>query len=196
MKKDELIALGIDEEKAKQILVLHGKDIESFKATNDTLKTENDGLKEQVGLANTTIESFKKMDVEGIKKSADEYKTKYDQAVLDHKKELDQLVFDRVLEDNLKEFHVKDPSDIIPHLNKELLKLGEDKKQLIGLKEQVDPLVEKKPYLFESASEETSVDETKPPVVPVIVKGTKSQSVITDKIVAAAREGARLDSPK
>ncbi len=31
MKKEELIALGIDEEMAKQVLAIHGKDIELLK---------------------------------------------------------------------------------------------------------------------------------------------------------------------
>lgn len=42
------------------------------------LKTEADGYKKQLTDANAAIESYKGMDIEGIKKSADEWKQKYD----------------------------------------------------------------------------------------------------------------------
>ena len=44
MKKEELIALGLTEEQASQVLAINGKDIEKFKSTNDTQKTELEGL--------------------------------------------------------------------------------------------------------------------------------------------------------
>ena len=59
-------------------------------------------------------------------------------------------------------------------------KLGEDGK-FIGLSEQIDPLKKSKDYLFE---------DTKKP--PQIVKGAKSDSVLTDGMMAIARKAAGL----
>ena len=42
------------------------------------LETERDGLKTQLSEANTTIQSFKDMDIEGMKKASEDWKTKYD----------------------------------------------------------------------------------------------------------------------
>lgn len=42
------------------------------------LKTEVDGYKKQLTDASTAIESYKNMDIEGIKKSAEEWKQKYE----------------------------------------------------------------------------------------------------------------------
>lgn len=85
MKKEELIGLGIDEEVARKILEINGKDIEKYKGqankVNQDLekyKAENEGLKTQLSEANTQIQSFKEMDIDGIKASAEEWKTKYE----------------------------------------------------------------------------------------------------------------------
>lgn len=43
-----------------------------------SLKTEVDGYKKQLTDASTAIESYKNMDIEGIKKSAEEWKQKYE----------------------------------------------------------------------------------------------------------------------
>lgn len=59
------------------------------------LKTEADGYKKQLTDANTTIESYKGMDIEGIKKSADEWKQKYetDTAALNQQIETQKRTF-------------------------------------------------------------------------------------------------------
>ncbi|MEG1495518.1 MAG: phage scaffolding protein [Bacilli bacterium] len=85
MKRDFLKELGIDEEVVNKIMAEHGKTVEktkgeASKATQDLekYKEEAEGLKTQLTDANTQIQSFKEMDIEGIKKSADEWKSKYE----------------------------------------------------------------------------------------------------------------------
>jgi hypothetical protein len=81
MNKEDLKKLGLtDDAVIDQIIVLHGKDIEGHKAKITTAQTELDGVKKQLTDANAQIESFKGMDIEGVKKSADEWKTKAEQA--------------------------------------------------------------------------------------------------------------------
>ena len=51
MKKEELIAIGIDEDKIAEIMKIHGKDIEKEKAKyadRDELKAQADDLKKQL----------------------------------------------------------------------------------------------------------------------------------------------------
>jgi len=79
MNKKDLIDLGIAEDVAEKIVILHGKDIESHKSKLATLQSEIDGAKAQLADANTAIEGFKKLDVDGIQKAADEYKAKFEQ---------------------------------------------------------------------------------------------------------------------
>lgn len=55
----------------------HGRGIEAIKNANTTLTTERDGLRTQLENANATIQSYKDMDIDGIKRSADEWERKY-----------------------------------------------------------------------------------------------------------------------
>ena len=43
----------------------------------DAMQTERDGLRTQLQTANTTIQSYKDMDIEGIKQAAKDWETKY-----------------------------------------------------------------------------------------------------------------------
>lgn len=85
MKRDFLKGLGLDDSIIDQIMDENGKDIQREKnavnkATQDLekYKAENEGLKTQLSEANTQIQSFKEMDIDGIKASAEEWKTKYE----------------------------------------------------------------------------------------------------------------------
>jgi len=75
-------------------------------------KTEVDSLSEQLKTANAEIESYKGMDIEGIKKSADEYRLKTEQMEKDHKAAAEKaeadynakiadMQYDSVLKDSL-----------------------------------------------------------------------------------------------
>lgn len=59
------------------IMAEHGRDIEAKNNTITTLTTERDGLKTQLGEASATIQSYKDMDIEGIKAKPGEWETKY-----------------------------------------------------------------------------------------------------------------------
>ena len=85
MKRDFLKGLALDDSVIDQIMDENGKDIQREKnAVNkvnqdrEKYKAENEGLKTQLSEANTQIQSFKEMDIDGIKASAEEWKTKYE----------------------------------------------------------------------------------------------------------------------
>jgi predicted phage tail protein len=180
MKRDDLKKLDLSDEAIDKIMAMNGADIEKHKETAATAKAEVEAIKGQLTEANTQIESFKGMNIDQIKASADEWKTKAEQAQADATAQVAKIRFDIALEKELKEWKVKDPSDVIPHLKADMLKLGEDGK-FIGLKEQIEPLKTSKDYLF--------TDATEP---PKIVTGGQSQSVIGDNIITAARAAAGL----
>lgn len=85
MKRDFLKGLGLDDSIIDQIMDENGKDIQREKnAVNkvtqdlEKFKEENEGLRTQLNEANTQIQSFKEMDIDGIKASAEEWKIKYE----------------------------------------------------------------------------------------------------------------------
>lgn len=101
MTKEELLALGLTEEQIAEVFKINGKDVEKAKGDLTTKETELASVKEQLKTANTEIESYKSMDIEAIKKAADEYKTKFEEAQANAQKEIESLKFEHSLESAL-----------------------------------------------------------------------------------------------
>lgn len=59
------------------IMAEYGRDFQAKDAEIGTLTAERDGLRTQLDDANATIQSYKDMDIDGIKKSAADWETKY-----------------------------------------------------------------------------------------------------------------------
>lgn len=113
-----------------------------------TLETERDGLKTQLDEANTQIEGFKELDVDGIKAAADEWKQKAEQAKQDADTQLAELKFNHALESKLAGTKAKDAAIVAGLLDRDALKLTED--GILGLDEQLSKIKEEKGFLFES----------------------------------------------
>lgn len=181
MKREDLEQIeGLSKEAIDKIMALHGQDIEGHKTKLGALQTELDGVKTQLVEAGKQIESFKSMDIEGVKKSADEWKAKAEQAEKDAQAQLSKLKFDHALEDALTRAKAKNPKAVTALLNTELLKLAEDG-SISGLKEQLEKVQAENDYLFESENSD-----------PKIVLGIKNQNSNSDTFLAAVRKGAGL----
>lgn len=106
MKREEIEAMlkesGIADDKIKdavdKIMAENGKDIEKHKTEAETAKTTLTQTKTQLDEANKQIEAFKGMNVDDIKKTAEEYKTKFEEADKAHKAELDKIAYNSAAE--------------------------------------------------------------------------------------------------
>lgn len=180
MKKEDLTKLGIADDIADQILAIHGRDIEKHKTATTTAQTEIDALKAQLAEASTAIESFKKLDIDGIKAAADEWKTKAEQAEAARVAEIDRLKFDHALDGALTGAKAKNAKAVKALLNLDNLKLADDGK-IIGLDDQLKTVKESNDYLFDSDTP-----------TPKIVAGGNNQPVLGDAVILAARRAAGL----
>ena len=109
---------------------------------------EYNALKSQLDTANDTIKSYEKMDIDGIKASVEDYKTKWeksenDRKAFEHKTKVNGFVKSLGLKDDIYEKHV---TDLI--ISKEL-KFDGDK--LIGGDDIVKQFREKYPEAFKVA---------------------------------------------
>lgn len=109
---------------------------------------EYNALKSQLDTANDTIKSYEKMDIDGIKASVEDYKTKWeksenDRKAFEHKTKVNGFVKSLGLKDDIYEKHV---TDLI--ISKEL-KFDGDK--LIGGDDVVKQFREKYPDAFKVA---------------------------------------------
>ena len=83
MKRDFLknLDLGngahLSDDLVEQIMAEAGKTKTEMQNAITSLTTERDGLKTQLSDANATIQSYKDMDIDGIKQSAADWETKY-----------------------------------------------------------------------------------------------------------------------
>jgi homoserine dehydrogenase len=177
MKREFLKELGLEKEVIDQIMEENGKDIESSKAEAAAEKTRADGLQGQLADANKEIESYKDMDVEGIKKSAEDYKKKFEESEAKSKKDMADLKFSHALDAGLSKAKAKNSKSVKPLLDLEALKLQEDG-TILGLNEQLEKIKGENDFLFESD------DKT-----PTVVKGTGGGGTKTDEVAVRAVMG-------
>ena len=180
MNKADLIALGVSEEVAGQVIILHGKDIESHKTQIAAAQAASEALKGQLAEADKVISGFKELDVDGIRAAADTWKVKAEQAEAESAAKVTALKFDHALDGALIGAKARNATAVKALLSRESLSLQEDG-SLSGLAEQLEKIKTENDYLFESATP-----------LPKIVTGGGAVTVTSDPVIAAARKAAGL----
>lgn len=163
MKKEELIALGVDEEIAKKIMAINGADIENAKSKADKsqeiekLQSELESKDKMLNEANSQIEKFNGMDIEGIKKEAESWKTKYSEFEANAK--VEKEAFEKKLAEQQYDFRVKEylgqhkfTNDFVKDafektFKEQGFKLGEDG-NFLGADDYIKGFQEKNPGVF------------------------------------------------
>lgn len=166
MKTEFLKSLNLSQEVIDKIMAENGKDIavEQKKAEKaiqerDSYKLKAESLETQVNDANTEIQKFKDMDIDGIKKAADDWKETAEKAKADADKQISQMKFDYALSAALTGAKAKNAKAVKALLDMDGLKFNDGK--IVGLDEQLAQIKTDNDYLFES-------DEP----APEFVKGT------------------------
>lgn len=180
MKKEELIALGVSEDIAKQIMAINGTDIEAAKAKTgqatekvtqelENLKSELESNKQTLEQANAQIEKFKGLDVEGIKAQAEEWKNKYSE--FETKSKADKEAFETQLKQQAYEFKLSEatgqlnfPNELTKKAFMNELKtknLPLEGEKILGFEDYVKEIGEQNPGMFvvETPSNEPKLPE-------------------------------------
>jgi hypothetical protein len=145
MNREFLKGLGLEDEAIEKIMAENGRDIEKFKSDVKAKETELASTKKQLVDANKEIESFKEMDVEAIKKAADDYKTKYEQAEKDAQAQIEALKLEHSIESALR--GAKNIKAAKALLDMESLKTSKNIDK--DMEAAITALKESDPYLFE-----------------------------------------------
>ena len=153
MTKEELLALGLNEDQIKEVFKINGIDVEKAKGDFETVKntletkeTELTTTKEQLKTANETIQSYKDMNIEDIKKSAEDYKKKFEDAETKAQEEIEALKFEHSVENALNKAGAKNVKSVKALLDLETLK--DSKNVDTDLESQLTALKESDGYLF------------------------------------------------
>ena len=146
MKREFLEGLELDKETIDTIMAEYGK-------TTQGLREERDNLKSQLSDANNEIKSYKDMDIDSIKKSADDWETKYNDLV----KEQNDAKEKSIREERTNAFFndVKFASEsaktgVIAQFNSKDFKYDEESKKFLGASEWLKELQEKDSGAFQS----------------------------------------------
>lgn len=149
MERKFLEELGLEKEAIDKVMAEHGKGVNAAKSEVETKDTELASLKEQLGLANQQIESFKDLDVEGIKKAAEEYKTKFEETKQQSQKEIENLKFEHMLESKLVNAGAKNVKAAKVLLNIEELRNSSN--QEVDIEKAISTVKETDPYLYKDS---------------------------------------------
>lgn len=177
MKTEFLKELGLEQEVIDKIMGENGKDVEAAKAKF----SDYDTVKNQLAEANKTIEGFKAMDIDGIKKAADEWKQKAEQAEKDAAAKIADMEFNGLLSAAITGAKGKNAKAISALLDMDTLKGS--KNQEADLKTALETLQKENSYLFDA-------EQTPPPYAPG--PGAQQQTNKYTPEVAAIRAAAGL----
>ena len=152
MNRDWLKELGLNDEQVENVISANGKDIEKVKTKLTAAETARDEYKEQLETANTTIQSYKDMDIEGIKQSASDWEKKYNDDLKAMQDKLDGQAYDFALKEYVSGYQftsdlVKEA--VIAQLKAQGFKLNDGK--LLGADDFMKQLKEANPSAFADA---------------------------------------------
>lgn len=158
MKTEDLKNQGLTDDQISFVMSENGKDIEKFKAENETNKTELKSVKEQLKSANETIESYKNMNIEDIKKSADDYKAKFEQSENERKSEIEKLKLSHAIDNALTKAGAKNLNAVKATLDLSNVKFDGDK--LLGFDDLLKNSKEQDSYLYDDAQQSQGTGST------------------------------------
>ncbi len=140
MKKEDLIALGIDEEIAKSVMALHGKTVTQLNAQVATAEQERDQFKEQLDSNQTELDALKEAAKgnEGLTQQLADLQSKFDAAKSDSETKLAEQQKDFAIKLALKEANALDEEIVLGQLDKDTIKVVDGKLQ--GFEEQLKGL--------------------------------------------------------
>ena len=142
--------------------------------------SDYDAVKQQLEEANRTIGEFREMDIDGVRRAAEEWKQKAEEARRDAEEKIAQMQFSAALEQAIRDAKGKNVKAISALLDTETLKAS--KNQQADIKNALEALKKEDGYLFEA--------ETPPPYA--VGTGTQSFSGKYSPEVAAIRQAAGL----
>ncbi|MBK4752692.1 capsid protein [Enterococcus faecium] len=148
MKKEDLIALGIDEEIAKSVMALNGKTVTQLNAQVATAEQERDQFKEQLDSNQTELDALKEAAKgnEGLTQQLADLQSKFDAAKSESETKLAEQQKDFAIKLALKEANALDENIVLGLLDRDTIKVTDEGLQ--GLDEQLKSLQENKKFLF------------------------------------------------
>ena len=165
---------GLSKEAIDAIMDENGRDIEKERSK----RADYDAIKEQLAAANKQIEEFKGMDIDGVRKAAEEWKAKAEQAERDASERIAEMEFNGTLREAITAAKGRNAKAISALLDVPTLRGS--KNQAEDIKAALEALKQESSYLFDT--------ETPPP----FSAGAGQHDMSGDPEMAAIRAAAGL----
>ena len=161
MKREELKALGLEDEAIDKVMALHGKSVTELNTKFATAEQQATQYQEQLQANQTELDSLKeaaKGNDELTQQLAD-LQTKFDASKSDADSKLSETQKDFAIKLALKDANALDENIILGLLDRDTIKVAENGLQ--GLTEQLETLKTDKSFLF---AQEEPADPTNPQI--------------------------------
>lgn len=185
MERKFLEELGLEKETIDKVLDQHSREIGKQKAAAESAKEESTALRARLEEVNGKIEEFKNLDVDGIRKSADEWKAKYEAETEALKKQLEDREYSYTVKDAVAGLKFSSESakrTFVTDLTAKHPPLNDGK--LLGLDDFVKEYREKDPGAFAPEKEEK---------IPVAVRSTGSGANMSPDVALRAAFGLKSE---
>lgn len=152
------VGITLTEEQESKLSAEFPKAFKPAQVYNNDVKKHKDAAetyKSQLDQANKQIAAFEDMDIDSVKKSAEEWKQKAQKAQQEAQEKLAQMQFDHALDGALSSAKARDIKAVKALLDMDALKLAGDK--IVGLDEQLTQLKSDKDFLFEAEKEAPAI---------------------------------------
>lgn len=183
MKVEFLKGLGLTDEQIQSIQAESGKEIQKHKDDYATLKAENDSQKKLLENANKEISSYKDMDIEGIKKSAEDYKTKYEEAEKEYQAKIAQMEYDSKLDKYLNGCNFKNDiyrKEVVSRIKEKGLKFDGD--TLLGGEEVINSFKNEYPDSYNDSKPKPMFADATTGIKNEITKETLNKMSYKDRL--------------
>ena len=180
MKKEDLIALGVDEETAKSIMALHGKTVTQLNAQVATLEGERDTAQQQLASNQTELDTLKESAKgnEALTAQLAELQAKFDDAQANSQNTIATLKKESAIDVALLKAGAKNSKAAKALLDAEKIELAEDG-TIKGLDEQLETIRTENDFLFQPAEPQ---EQGKPRIVnPGNPKGAQTTAVTKEQ---------------
>lgn len=156
MKREDLQAKGLTDEQIDFVMAENGKDVEKVKTKLTAAETARDDYKEQLETANTTIQGYKDMDIDGIKRSVTDWETKYNTDTKALQDKLDGQAYDFAMKEYVNGYQFTSElvkQAVIAQLKAQNFKLNDGK--FLGADDFMKQLKEANPSAFVDTDNKT-----------------------------------------
>ena len=141
----------------------NGKDINKANEKVKTLEAEVNNTKELLTNANKEIDSYKSMDIDAIKKSAEDYKTKFETAEKDYQAKISEMEYNNKLDKYVNTLNLKNDiykKEVISRIKEKELKFDGD--TLLGGEEFVKGFKEQYAEAFNDTKPKPTFSDSTP----------------------------------